>query len=79
MADVHRLAFFDSPDNAFTNEWTLAFGYAIGITGVSHLQAVLCGGLIDRSNQGDSRNLRRPDTPRNVKECLWPCAVDDPL
>jgi hypothetical protein len=25
-------------------------------------------GLLDRSNQGDSRNLRRPDTPKQVRE-----------
>src|SRR5262249_3845386 len=29
------------------------------------------GGLIDRSNQGDSRNLRRADTPTCLEGCLW--------
>jgi hypothetical protein len=28
---------------------------------------VALSGLIDRSNQGDSRNLRRPDTPKQVR------------
>jgi hypothetical protein len=27
----------------------------------------ICFGLIDRSNQGDSRNLRRADTPRAIR------------
>src|SRR5437762_1373257 len=38
VADAQRLSAFDSPNGAFTHEWTLAIWKAVGITGVSQLQ-----------------------------------------
>jgi hypothetical protein len=42
IAFARHLAVFDSPKSAFTHEWTLVFGTAIGIIGVAKRQTPIC-------------------------------------